>query len=429
MRILVIGSGGREHSLVWKISQSRLVDKVFCAPGNGGISEIAECIDISQTDLERLLDFVKKERIDLTVVGPEAALVRGIVDIFEREGLKIFGPDKKAARLEASKVFVKELMAKYNIPTASFKVFSDSKKAKDYIKEKGVPLVIKADGLAQGKGSIVCNTEEETELAIKSIMEDRIFGDSGTKIVVEECLEGEEASVIVITDGKSVIPLASSQDHKRIFDGDKGSNTGGMGAYSPTPLITKEVFKEIMERIIYPTIKGMDKEGLSYRGVLYAGIMVTKEGPKTLEFNVRYGDPENQVIMPRLKTDLVEVMLATLEKKLSRYKNLEWDKRSCLCVVISSRGYPGDYKTGYLISGLEEIKNLKDIIVFHAGTKRKDGEFLTSGGRVLGVTGLGEDIREAIDKTYQAVGKIHFEGMHFRRDIGKRALNEKKSYS
>jgi len=422
MRVLVIGSGGREHALVWKIAQSKLVDKIFCAPGNGGISKQAECIDIKADDIQGLLNFVRKEKIDFTVVGPEAPLAVGIVDEFRNYNLRIFGPQKKAAQMEASKVFAKELMAKYNVPTADFKIFSSADEAKRYVDRIGAPCVVKADGLAQGKGVVVAQTADEAKRAIDSMMQERIFGDAGNRVIVEECLEGQEASILVFTDSKEVIPLASSQDHKRIFDGDKGPNTGGMGAYSPAPIVTPEIFKEILENIVYKTIDGLVKEGIQYQGVLYTGVMLTKKGPKVLEFNVRFGDPETQAILPRLKSDLVEVMLAISEQKLSRIKALDWDNRACVCVVCASGGYPGNYEKGKEIFGLDEADKMKDVVVFHAGTKRQNNNILTCGGRVLGVTGLGNSIKEAIDNTYQAVEKIHFEGMHYRRDIGQKAI-------
>lgn len=422
MRILVVGSGGREHALVWKIAQSKLVAKIFCAPGNGGIAHLAECIDIKADDVFGLLEFARKEKIDLTVVGPEVALSLGIVDEFTKAGLKIFGPDKKAANLEASKVFSKELMAKYKVPTADFKVFDNPEEAKKYIDKIGAPCVIKADGLAAGKGVVVAKTIKEAKDAVISIMQDKIFGDAGKKIIIEECLVGQEASILVITDSKNVVALASAQDHKRIFDNDQGANTGGMGAYSPASVVTPNVLVEVMEKIIYRTIDGLAKEGIGYRGVLYAGVMLTKEGPKALEFNVRFGDPETEAILPRLKSDLVEVMLATAEGELIKIKNLSWDARACVCVVCASGGYPGDYAKDREISGLEAAEKLKGIVVFHAGTKKIGDKILTSGGRVLGVTGLGATIEDAINKTYEAVGKINFEGMHFRRDIGAKAL-------
>ena len=422
MRILVIGSGGREHALVWKIAQSKLVDKIFCAPGNGGISKLAECIDIKAEDIPELLDFSRKERIDLAVVGPEAPLSMGIVDEFRNQGLKIFGPQKKAAQMESSKVFSKELMARYNVPTADFKIFSDAAQAKSYIDRIGAPCVIKADGLAQGKGVVVAQTIDEAKKAVDSMMLEKIFEDAGNRVIIEECLQGQEASILVITDSKEVISLASSQDHKRIFDNDKGPNTGGMGAYSPTPLVTPEIFKQILEEIVYKTIDGLARENIQYEGVLYTGIMLTKKGPKVLEFNARFGDPETQAILPRLQSDLVEVMLAVTQQKLSRIKVLDWDRRACVSVVCASGGYPGHYEKDKEIFGLDEVDKMKDVVVFHAGTKKSASKYLTNGGRVLNVTGLGSGIKEAIEGTYQAVEKINFEGIHYRRDIGYKAL-------
>ncbi|MEK6727188.1 MAG: phosphoribosylamine--glycine ligase [Candidatus Omnitrophota bacterium] len=425
MRILVVGSGGREHALVWKIAQSKLADKVFCAPGNGGIAQAAECVDIKTGNIPELLDFAKKEKIDLTVVGPEAPLALGIVDEFKNHKLSIFGPNKSASRLESSKVFAKELMVKYKVPTAGFDIFENAAEARKYIEEKGAPCVIKADGLAQGKGVIVAKTKEEAIDAVNLIMEKRVFSEAGNRVIIEECLEGEEASILVLTDSKEVIALASSQDHKRVFDNDQGANTGGMGAYSPAPIVTRELFKDIMERIIYRTIDGLSREGVDYQGVLYAGIMLTKQGPKTLEFNVRFGDPETEAILPRLKSDFLEVMLATAEGKLnkiSKLGGLAWDNRVCVCVVCASKGYPGEYEKGKEIFGLDEAAGMKDIVVFHAGTKRENNKILTNGGRVLGVTGMGKSIKETIDQAYKGVEKIHFDGMHYRRDIGQKAI-------
>jgi len=431
MRILVVGSGGREHALVWKIAQSKLVDKIFCAPGNGGIAQTAECVDIKADDVFGLLEFARKEKIDLTVVGPEIPLALGIVNEFIKAGLKIFGPNKRAANLEASKVFSKQLMAKYNVPTADFKVFSaeggsayggDMAAAKKYIEKIGAPCVIKADGLAAGKGVVVAKTIKEANDAVTSMMQDKVFGDAGKKIIIEECLTGQEASIMVITDSKQVLALASAQDHKRVFDNDQGANTGGMGAYSPASIVTADILVEVMEKIIYRTIDGLAKEGIGYRGVLYAGIMLTKEGPRALEFNVRFGDPETEAILPRLKSDLVEVMLAATDGQLIKVKNLFWDPRACVCVVCASGGYPGNYAKDKEIKGLKEAEKLKDIVVFHSGTRKAGNKILTSGGRVLGVTGLGSTIGDAINKTYKAVNKISFEGMHYRKDIGARAL-------
>jgi len=426
MRILVVGSGGREHALVWKIAQSKLVDKIFCAPGNGGISRQAECIDIKAEDIPALLDFARREKIDLTIVGPEAPLAAGIVDEFRNYKLRIFGPEKKAAQMEASKVFAKELMAKYKVPTADFKIFSDSLEAEKYVDRIGAPCVVKADGLAQGKGVVVAQTIDEAKRAIDSMMQEKVFGDAGNKVIIEECLEGQEASILVFTDSKEVIPLASSQDHKRIFDHNKGPNTGGMGAYSPAAVVTPEIFSGILKNIVNRTIAGLAKEGIEYRGVLYTGVMLTEKGPKVLEFNVRFGDPETQAILPRLKSDLVEVMLATSEQRLSRFKKLDWDNRACVSVVCASGGYPGHYEKGKEIFGLEDADKLQDIVVFHAGTKRQNNKIFTDGGRILGMTGLGNTIKEAIDKTYQAVEKIHFEGMHYRKDIGRKAIESQK---
>jgi phosphoribosylamine--glycine ligase len=431
MRILVIGSGGREHALCWKIAQSRLCDKLFCSPGNAGIAKIAQRVDIKAEDIGKLLDFSRREKIDLTVVGPEVPLSLGIADEFKKYGLKIFGPDKSAARLEASKVFSKELMARHNVPTADFKAFDNIEEADKYIDKIGAPCVIKADGLAAGKGVVVAKTAAEAKQAVVAMMKEKAFGDAGNRIIIEECLQGQEASILVITDSNEVIALASAQDHKRVFDNDLGPNTGGMGVYSPAPVVTPGLLKEVMERVIYPTIKGLNKEGIKYCGVLYAGIMITKDGPKTLEFNVRFGDPETQAILPRLKSDLAEVMLAAAEGNLSRIKKLDWYNDACVCVVLSSKGYPGDYEKGKEIYGLDEAEKMKGIAVFHAGTEartindvgqKQEIEYLTNGGRVLGVSGLGQTIKEAIVNTYRAVEKINFEGMHYRRDIGRRAL-------
>lgn len=429
MRVLVIGSGGREHALVWKISQSKLVDKIFCAPGNGGISEQAECLEIKAEDTEALLEFAQKEKIDLTVVGPEGALAKGISDEFKKYGLKIFGPEKIPAQLESSKVFAKNLMFKYDIPTADFRIFDNSKEALRYIEKKNSPCVVKAEGLAQGKGVIVAKTPDEAFQAVEVIMERKIFGEAGQRVVVEDYLEGEEVSIIGVTDSREFIILPSSQDHKRVFDNDEGPNTGGMGAYSPAPIVTEDLLKRIEKEIIFRVIDGLAKEGMEYQGALYAGLMITKEGPKVLEFNVRFGDPETQAILPLLSFDLVELMLATCEKKLYKFKksiSLNHERKACVCVVCASKGYPGEYEKGKIIYGLEEVKKMENIIVFHAGTKlcNTDGksQVVTNGGRVLGVTGLGSNIKEAISHTYKAVEKIHFEGMHYRRDIGKKAL-------
>jgi phosphoribosylamine--glycine ligase len=421
MKILVIGSGGREHALVWKISQSKKAGKIYCAPGNAGTSALAETVDIAAEDIQKLKAFAKEKKIDLTVVGPEAALVAGIVDEFESDGLKIFGPSKAAARLEGSKVFSKEFMLKYKIPTAKAEIFDDEKKAIKYIGNVNFPVVIKADGLAAGKGVIVANDAEGAEEAIHRIMVKREFGDAGSKVIIEECLIGEEASILAFTDGRTIVPMASSQDHKRVFDDDKGLNTGGMGAYSPAPLITEKLMKRIDKEILKPTVLGLKEGKLAYKGVIYVGVMVTKDGPKVLEYNARFGDPETQAILPRMKSDIVDIMLAVIDGRLDKIK-IEWDKRACVCVVMASGGYPGAYKKGVDIQGLEKASALKDTVVFHAGTRSADGKIVTSGGRVLGVTALGGGIRAAIDNAYRAVKLISFEAMHFRNDIGRRAL-------
>lgn len=427
MKILVIGSGAREHALVWKISQSDLVKKIFCAPGNGGISSIAECVNIKVDDLQGLLDFAKREAVNFTVVGPEVPLALGVVDEFKKQGLNIFGPGKKAAQLEASKIFAKELMAKYKVPTADFKIFDDAQEAKAYIDLKGMPCVVKADGLAAGKGVVVAKTIAEAKTAVDSMLKDKIFGSAGNRVIIEECLEGQEASILVLTDSKVVIPLASSQDHKRIFDNDLGPNTGGMGAYSPAPIVTENIFKQILDKIIYRTIDGLAKEGIEYNGVLYAGVMLTKDGPKALEFNVRFGDPETEAILPRIKSDFLEAMLACANgslNKIIKSGGLVWDKRACVSVVCAAKGYPGNYEKGQEIFGLDKAAKLKDAVVFHAGTQKIGNKVVTSGGRVLAVTALGNTIKEAIDASYQAVGKINFEGMQYRKDIGYKAIKK-----
>ncbi|MCK4423291.1 MAG: phosphoribosylamine--glycine ligase [Candidatus Omnitrophica bacterium] len=425
MKVLVIGSGGREHTLVWKIAQSSKVEQIFCAPGNAGIAQQARLVDIKAEDIDALLEFALKEKIDLTVVGPEVPLVNGVVDRFQEKGLKIFGPGAAAARLEGSKVFAKEIMSKYNVPTAGYEVFQDSQKAKDYIAKKGAPVVIKADGLAAGKGVIMAQTIEEALKAIDDIMEDKVFGSAGEKVLIEDCLTGEEASILVVCDGENIVSLASSQDHKRVFDQDQGPNTGGMGAYSPAPVITDDLLAIIIETIINPVIKGLKQEGRIYKGILYAGLMITSQGPKVIEFNVRFGDPETQVILPRLKSDLIDVFSAAIDGSLDQVK-LDWDSRACICVVMASGGYPGKYEKGKIISGLDQAAGLEDVLVFQAGTVLdNNSNCVTVGGRVLGVTARAEDIKKAIDKAYEAVSTIQFEGAHFRKDIAYRALDRK----
>jgi phosphoribosylamine--glycine ligase len=421
MKVLVVGGGGREHALVWKVAQSPKVSKVYCAPGNAGISEQATTVPIKANDLNGLIEFAIEEKIDLTVVGPEEPLTRGIVDLFESKGLFIFGANKRAAEIEGSKAFAKEMMKKYHIPTAFFEIFEDQKQAINYIRTKGAPIVVKADGLAAGKGVIVCKTVEEAIEAVSRIMVEKIFGEAGIRVVVEEYLVGEEASYIAFTDGKAILPMASSQDHKPIFDGDQDPNTGGMGAYSPAPVVTDEVNERIIEKILRPIIYGMGGEDRPYKGVLYAGLMIHNGEPKVLEFNARFGDPETQPVLMRMKGDIVPILEACMKGTLSQCK-IEWDNRASICVVMSSKGYPGDYQKGKVIKGLREVSQMEGVFVFHAGTAFKDGQMITNGGRVLGVTGLGEDIPRAIEKTYQAVKKISWEGVHYRTDVGKKAL-------
>lgn len=421
MKILVVGSGGREHTLVWKISKSPMVQKIYCAPGNAGTSKLAQSVPIDTEDIQALVAFAKKEEIDLTVVGPEGPLVKGIIDVFEQASLKVFGPSKAAARLEGSKLFSKQIMLKYKVPCAMGKAFTDATKAKAYAKAIGIPCVIKADGLAAGKGVIVCSSLTKANAAIDLMLKDNAFGDAGKVIVVEECLIGEEASFIVLTDGKTVLPLPESQDHKRIFDNDEGPNTGGMGAYSPAPVLDHMLRKKAMDEIMIPTIQGMAKEGSPFKGVLYAGLMVEKDRIKVLEFNTRLGDPETQPIIMRLENDIVPLMEACCDETLHNHST-KIDPRAAVCVVISSGGYPKKYTTGEIIKGLEQADKIKNTIVFHAGTAIKNGKTVTSGGRVLGVTSLGDNIEKAIKNAYKACGKISFDKYFYRKDIGAKAL-------
>jgi len=425
MKVLVIGSGGREHALVWKISQSPRVEKIYCAPGNGGIGQTAELVPIGPEEIEKLADFATKEKIDLTVVGPELPLTLGISDLFKKRGLKIFGPNRAAARLEGSKAFAKEILKENHIPTASFAAFSDAASAKRYLAEQKPPYVVKADGLAAGKGVIICNDRSEAETAIDDILARKLFGQAGEKLVIEEFLQGEEASFMALTDGEHILPLASSQDHKRAFDGDRGPNTGGMGAYSPAPVVTPEIHRRILDEILKPLLVGLKKKGVHYSGVIYVGLMIADGGPKVLEFNARFGDPECQPIMMRLKSDLVSLLEATIEGKLDRIK-AEWYQDPAVCVVLCAGGYPGSYEKGKEIRGLEKLKDWQRGFVFHAGTAQKQESLVTSGGRVLGATALGGNIQEAVREVYQAVGEIEWEGMHYRKDIAQRAIKRIK---
>lgn len=397
------------------------MDRIYAAPGNAGISGIAECIDINPNDFDALLDFVKYEWIDLTVVGPEEPLARGIADVFQKEGRRILGPGSLAARLESSKSFSKDFMRRYGIPTAEYRVFNSHIQAEDYVRLKGAPLVVKADGLAAGKGVFVGMTPDEAIEAVRLIMKEKAFGRASEKVVIEEYLEGEEASFMVFTDGRSIVPMAGSQDHKRVFDGDQGPNTGGMGAYSPAPVISREVEEAIMQKVMLPALKGFRMDRINYKGVLYAGLMIRDGVPHVLEFNCRLGDPETQPVLSRLKTDFVDIALAITDERLSEVTP-EWRPEAAVCVVLASGGYPGSYEKGKPIEGLAEAAKMQDVMVFHAGTAFRDSDTVTSGGRVLGVTALGHGIREAKDRAYEAVGKIHFEGMHYRKDIADRAI-------
>ncbi|AAC06907.1 phosphoribosylamine--glycine ligase [Aquifex aeolicus] len=419
MKVLVVGNGGREHAIAWKVAQSPLVKELYVAKGNAGIWEIAKRVDISPTDVEKLAEFAKNEGVDFTIVGPEAPLVEGIVDEFEKRGLKIFGPNKEAAKLEGSKAFAKTFMKKYGIPTARYEVFTDFEKAKEYVEKVGAPIVVKADGLAAGKGAVVCETVEKAIETLDRFLNKKIFGKSSERVVIEEFLEGEEASYIVMINGDRYVPLPTSQDHKRLLDEDKGPNTGGMGAYSPTPVINEEVEKRIREEIVERVIKGLKEEGIYYRGFLYAGLMITKEGPKVLEFNVRLGDPEAQPILMRVKNDFLETLLNFYEGKDVHIKE---DERYALDVVLASRGYPEKPETGKIIHGLDYLKSMEDVVVFHAGTKKEGNFTVTSGGRVLNVCAYGKTLKEAKERAYEAIRYVCFEGMHYRKDIGDKAF-------
>ncbi|MBF0201866.1 MAG: phosphoribosylamine--glycine ligase [Desulfamplus sp.] len=432
MKVLIVGSGGREHALAWKISQSRQVETIYCTPGNAGTASIAVNVDIGVDRIEDIALFALDNKIDLTVVGPEDPLARGIVDIFESKGLRIFGPSKQAAQLESSKIFAKNIMEKYGIAAARGRAFTDIEKAVNYVKQMGAPIVVKADGLAAGKGVFVCATEEEAMNALNSLMVESVFGDAGARVVVEECLGGEEASFIALTDGETVLPLPTSQDHKRAFDDDQGPNTGGMGAYSPAPVLDFMLRRRVMNEVMIPAVKGMAAEGMPFKGVLYAGLMIHNDVIKVLEFNVRLGDPETQPILMRLKSDLVPLMDACVDGRLHQFKT-EIDHRSAMCVVMAAGGYPGPYEKGLPIDGLEAASALSDTMVFHAGTSKdsrmddhgnipETGTVLTNGGRVLGVTALGDTIKDAMDRAYEACGKISWKDSFHRRDIGARAI-------
>ena len=423
MKILVVGGGGREHAIVMKLSESPKVDKLYCTPGNGGISKYAQCFDVKATDIDGVVALSKEFSVDMVVVAPDDPLVMGMVDALNKEGIRAFGPDSSAAIIEGSKVFSKDLMKLYNIPTAGYEVFDDPKAAMEYIKEKNTyPTVIKADGLALGKGVIIAQNEKEAEDAVKTIMEDKIFGESGSSIVIEEFLTGPEVSVLCFTDGRVVAPMISSMDHKRALDNDEGLNTGGMGTVAPNPHYTYDVAEECMKTIFMPTINAMNNEHRTFKGCLYFGLMITPQGPRVIEYNCRFGDPETQVVLPLLETDLVDIFNAVIDEKLDSI-DIKWKDGAAACVIIASGGYPKKYETSKEISGLDEKGQHEGVIVYHAGTKTEGDKFLTSGGRVLGVTATAPDLKTALEKAYRGVNGISFEKMHYRKDIGKKALN------
>jgi len=424
MKILVVGSGGREHALVWKINQSPKVSKIYCAPGNAGISQLAQCIDIGPDKIKELADFVQREKIDLTVVGPELSLSLGIVDEFNQRGLKIFGPSKTATEIESSKVFSKYMMKKYHIPTAGYCTFSDQKEVFKYIEKREFPMVLKADGLAAGKGVFILHNMQEAQISLDSLMNEKIFGDAGKQVIVEDYLEGEEVSVLAFSDGENVIPMVSSQDHKKIYDNDLGPNTGGMGAYSPVPFYNENYENKVLEDVLKPIISGLKKEGREYKGVIYAGLVLTKKGIKVLEFNARFGDPETQVLLPGLETDIVEIFTAVIEGKLSEIE-IKWKNNAVVCVIAVSGGYPAKYQKGKSIFGLEKIENQNNVFVFHAGTTCQDKKIITSGGRVLGITAWANNINEAQKMAYEGIEKIDFENMYYRKDIARKAVKKK----
>ncbi len=415
MKILVVGGGGREHTILWKLAQSPKKPELYCAPGNGGISQIAACVDIAATDIEKMVAFAKREKMDLVVVAPDDPLAMGMVDALEAEGIRAFGPRKNAAIIEASKAFSKELMKKYHIPTAEYETFSDAEKALEYVKTAKIPLVVKADGLALGKGVLICKTRQEAEQAVRQVMLEKAFGAAGNTVVIEEFLEGPEVSVLTFTDSHTILPMASAQDHKRARDNDEGLNTGGMGTFSPTPKYTPDIQQQVEREIILPTVDALNAEGRPFKGVIFFGLMLTKDGPKLLEYNARFGDPEAQSVLFRMKNDLLEIFEAVIEERLSEIA-LEFEPGAAVCVVMASGGYPEHYEKGKEISGLNEVSD--GGVVFHAGTKLENGKFYTSGGRVLGVVAKGADMQEARKTAYENVRKIHFEGAQYRKDIG-----------
>ena len=416
MKILVVGGGGREHAICWKLNNESNVEKIYCAPGNAGISNVAECIDIGDSDIENLLKFAKENKIDLTIVGPEIPLVAGIVDVFEKEGLKIFGPNKECAQLEGSKAFSKDFMIRHNLPTAKYKEYTNLDEAISEIDSFGYPVVIKADGLAAGKGVVIPENREDAITTLKEMMSDHKFGNAGDKIVVEEFLNGIETSILAFVDNDTIVPMVSSKDHKKVFEGETGLNTGGMGTFSPSEIYTDELAKEIQEKILDKTLEGFKKDNLNYKGILFVGLMITEDGPKILEYNVRFGDPETQSVLFRLDTDLNKIIIAILENNLKDIE-INYSKEEAICVMLTSGGYPESYEKGKVISGLENLDS--DIVVFHSGTKFDNENIVTNGGRVIGITAKGKTVKEAGEKVYENIKKINFEGMHYRKDIWK----------
>lgn len=423
MRVLVIGSGGREHALCWKLAESSRVEKIYCAPGNPGISSYAECVGLDISDNDAVYRFAAEQKIGFAVIGPELPLVNGMADYLSERGIKVFGPSKAAAQIEGSKTFAKDLMRKYNIPTAAYETFTDAAAAKAYIRQQGAPIVVKADGLAAGKGVIVAMTEAEAMAAIDMIMQEQAFGSAGEQVVIEEFMQGEEASLLAFTDGFTVVPMVAAQDHKRVFDNDQGPNTGGMGAYAPAPVVTAEIREQVAREILQPAVDAMRQEGHIYRGCLYAGLMITDKGPKVVEFNARFGDPETQVVLPLLGSDLLTVMEACIDGTLVETE-IRWKNQAAVCVVVAAGGYPGTYRKGDIIEGIENAERL-GVLVFHAGTARVNGQVAVNGGRVLAVTAIAADVSAAVRKVYGALPEIRFEGMHYRKDIAFRAMERK----
>jgi phosphoribosylamine---glycine ligase len=420
MKVLVVGGGGREHAIVWKLSQSPKIKQMYCAPGNPGIARLAECVPIAVSAIEKLADFAKKQQIDFTFVGPEEPLSLGIVNYFKEQGLAVYGPSKEAALIEGSKAFAKELMVKYQIPTAKYAAFTIYEEALAYVRSEGAPIVIKADGLAAGKGVVVATSLEEAEDALKSMMKDVTLGSAGVRVVIEEFLEGEEMTLLSFVNRSTVKPMVPSQDHKPVYDGDRGPNTGGMGTYAPLPHIDSSIVDRVIRDIVQPTAEAMEEEGVPYEGILYTGLMLTKEGPKVIEYNARFGDPETQVVLPLLETDLLEIVTASLTGELENVE-VKWKDKAAVCVIMSSGGYPGPYEKGEVISGLDQV--VHPTMIFHAGTAAKDGEIITNGGRVLGITAIGETLKEARELAYKSVEKVSFNGAHYRTDIGAKAFH------